>query len=79
MYRIENSWSFFQPGCENPLCNAVGINRYLVRLHHIMAKRAMDVASRELDREAAVHVQACRLRGFVPTGVAKDCRTVVIT
>jgi hypothetical protein len=45
-----------------------------------MAKRAMDVASRELDREAAVHVQAHCLRSCLGANrfAAKDCRAVFI-
>ncbi len=54
---------FFQPGLRNLTFDTAGISRNSVRLPHItMAKRALDVASRELDREAAVHVQAHCLR-----------------
>jgi hypothetical protein len=43
-----------------------------------MAKRAMDVALSETDREAAVHVQAYGLRCASAHQVAaKDCRTVL--
>ncbi|WP_139247360.1 hypothetical protein [Hyphomicrobium sp. NDB2Meth4] len=52
----------------------------MVRLPHILAKRAIDAAFSVLDREAAVHVQAhCLASRFGANRLAaKDCRAVLM-
>lgn len=59
MCRMKIAGVFSSRGVETSLLSAAGISRYwCVFLTIWMAKRAMDVASRQSDREAAVYVQA---------------------
>jgi len=55
-------------GVETPLCNAAGIGRHVVRFPYDIQRRACpdDVASRQQDREAAMYVQALRLKIAAP-------------